>query len=403
MAEFGQLPGQNFYLELSIGDERYNPNNIQYLIIREWIFNILPTIELQIVDEGYLTEVVPMQDQEDIEVVLGKHEDDENPLEMTFSLDDYTVGIAGDNRRSIITITGHLKVDDMFVLKTRSFSRRNSSSVLSNIASEAGLTFRNPHNIIPSDNMVWYQASLSNLDFIKHVLKRSYLPDDVMFFYANSQSEFILTSLNSEISKRESSRAKFSVENYERNAVDEDDPDDTIWFNSYNIVNYSGYFNKKMSYGVTHGYYDLENNSVYNIYSNINRSLTDLSFRNSSLAGEPVKCSDCGGGDFIERNIYGVEYFESLARNKFLKQNFFANSVVLNINALSQVNLMDTIDVDIPSLISFEQSNEVMSGFYLVAGVQHEISNGSTYRKKIAISRNGMNRSPDVNFYEVES
>ena len=170
MSEFGQLPGQQFYLELSIKGERYNPNNIQYFVIKEWIFNVLPTIELMIADEGYLTEVVPMEDGTEIEVLLAKSEDDPNPLEMTFLLDDYTVDILGDNRKSLVGITGHLKVDNMFGSKSKSYSNKNSVSVLKQVAIDCGLPFKNPHNVVTSDNMTWLQANISNQSFICHVL-----------------------------------------------------------------------------------------------------------------------------------------------------------------------------------------------------------------------------------------
>ena len=400
MGEFGQLPGQQFYLELSIKGERYNPNNIQYFVIREWIFNVLPTIELMIADEGYLTEVVPLEDSTEIEVLLAKSEDDPNPLEMTFLLDDYTVDILGDNRKSLVGITGHLKVDNMFGSQSKSYSNKNSVSVLKQVASDCGLPFKNPHNVVTSDNMTWLQANLSNQSFICHVLERAYIPNDLLFFYATHKNEFVLTSLLKEMEKNEIRKAKFNVENMESFVKDDNDPDDTVWFGSYNIVNYSGYFNKKVGYGFGYSYYDLKGKVISKEFSHIEK-LTDLSFRNKDNIGTVVNYND-NVKDFVESNLYGIEYFQSLSRNGFLLDNFFANSLVLNVNSLSQVNLMDTLDVDIPSMIEAEQSNPVMSGFYLVCGIQHEVSNGSIYKKKVALGRNGMNKSPNVKRYEVE-
>ena len=400
MSEFGQPPGIQYYLVLKIKGNSYNPVNIQYLIIREWIFNIIPTIEIQFADVGgYLTEIFPLEDAEDIEVLLGKGQDDPNPIKLTFSLEDYNVLVKGDNRLSIVTMTGHLKVDDMFTIKSRAFPTKNSSRVCEQIASEAGLTFSNPHNVIPSDTMTWYQNSLSNFHFIKHVLKRTFVPDDVVFFFVNTSKEFVYTSLNAEIEKKDIKTSKFSVEGFELNVKNDDDPDNTIWFNSYSIVNNSGYFNKKNCYGFSYSYYDLEK-IVDKKYSTINKKLVDYSFRNKDLVDQPVdKISNV---DYIERNLYGEKYFESIMRNQFLKNNFFANSVVLNVNSLSQVKLMDTLDVYIPSLSVENESNEVMSGFYLVAGIQHEVTNGGIYTKKLALGRNGMGESSNSKQKQVE-
>jgi len=400
MSEMGQLPGIQYYLELIIKDNKLSPINIQYLVIREWIFNILPTIEIQLIDNmGLLTEMMPLEDGEDIKVILAKHEDDENPMELTFSLSDYSVNMLGDNRRNIIAMTGYYKVPDMFTLKKRSFSRQNSARVLQTIANENKIIFSNPHNIIPADNMTWFQSDQSNFHFIKHVLRRSYVPDDVMFFYVNSLKKFVLTSLNSEIKKQEIKKSKFNVEKYSKNVKEEDDKDDTIWYSAYNIVNASGYFNKKYGYGFKYEYYDLENYQK-EVYSKMNRKISQLSFRNKNLVGKIVQiyCTN----DIIESNIYSEKYFESVLRNNFMKTNFFANSLVLNINALSQVYLMDKIDLYIPSLFTEGESNEVLSGEYIVAGVQHEVSNGGIYKKKLALGRNGMDKSSYIKQYQVE-
>lgn len=401
MAEYGQLPGQQFYLELTIKGVKYNPLNIQYLIIREWIFNILPYIEIMFADNGFLMETFPLEDGEDIQITLGKNEDDENPLKLTFSLNDYSVALAGDNRRSFVTLNGFLKATDMFMLRTRSFAKQNSASVFSSIANESKISFSNPFNITPSDNMTWIQNSQSNFDFVKHVLRRAYVPDDMLMFYATTSNKFELNSLRSGIGRKDTKKAKFSIENYERNVKDEDDKDDTIWFASYSTVNNSGFFNKKIAYGFEYNYWDLEQ-SVTKIYNKIPK-ITALSFRNADTIKNNKIVEKRKNLDYIEANLYGEHYFESELRNQFLKDNFFANSLVLNINALSQVFLMDKIYVDIPSMQAEDESNETMSGFYLVAGVQHEVSNGGIYKKKVALGRNGMEKSPDVKNYGVET
>jgi len=132
--------------------------------------------------------------------------------------------------------------------------------------------------------------------------------------------------------------------------------------------------------------------------------MTALSFRNKDVIKENKIVQEIKSMDYIEPNLYGEQYFESPLRNQFLKNNFFANSLVLNINALSQVSLMDKIYVEIPSMQAENESNETMSGFYLVAGVQHEVSNGGIYKKKVALGRNGMEKSPDVKMeYGVET
>jgi hypothetical protein len=402
MAGIGQPNGQQFYCELNIKGNQYNSLNINYLVIREWVMSILPTIEIQFLDEGYLTEAAPLEDGEDIIVTLAKHEKDDKPLVLTFSMNDYEVGILGDNRKTIVTMTGILKVADMYTTKNRSFSRRNSASVLESIAQEAAIKFDNPNKVTPTDNMIWYQSSISNFAFIKHVLKRSFIPDDLPLFYATTDNKFIFTSLISELNKQEAKLTKFSVENFEMNVKDDSDKDKTIWFNSYDIVNYSGFYNKQFGYGVKYDYYDLDRGREV-VYSKITKK-TDLSFRNKEFVNpdKPTPVFNRISGDLITANVYGSDYFEAYVKNKFLLHNFFAMGMILNINALDEVKLMDKLHVDVPSQMAENQTNEVLSGEYLVAGVQHEVSNGGYYKKKISVHRNGMNKSSIQNIYQVE-
>jgi hypothetical protein len=243
--------------------------------------NILPTIEFQIVDEGFMNETVPLEDACDIEVVLGKSEDDENPIEMIFTLDDYSIGVISDNRKAVVSISGHLKVNSLFDTKSRSFGGKNSVTILRQIANDSGLGFSNPRNVVTSDNMNWLQSHMDDYDFIRHVLRRANIPNDALLFFANHSNKFVLTSLVSEIEKKEYKRAKFSIENFQRFVLDENDIDNTIWFGSYNQVNYSGYFNKRFGYGFGYSYYDLNGNVVSKSYNNI-RKFTDLSFRNKN-------------------------------------------------------------------------------------------------------------------------
>ena len=146
--------------------------------------------------------------------------------------------------------TGRKVNYNMFQLQTRSYARQTSKSVLQQIATESGIEFTNPRNIKPSDNMTWFQSNSSNFDFIKHVIKRAYIPKDVVFFYADTRNKFVFTSLLAEMRKKESKITKFSVENTESSILNENDKDNTIWFASYDIVNYSGFYNKKSSYNI---------------------------------------------------------------------------------------------------------------------------------------------------------
>lgn len=384
----GQTPGQQFYSRVKIKGQDISSSNIQSLTIREWVVSILPKLELSVFDLGNIIETLTLEDGDEIEVILAKDQSSEIKLNMKFAFSDYSIDILNDNRMQVINIVGYLKCDNMFYLQNRSFSGKRSDEVFKQIASECGLGFVNRYSINTNDKMNWFQLNKNNFEFLKHVLKRSYLYDDVIMLYADSNSKLIMTSLNREITKKDNIVAKFDVEKYEYNA---DITDKNIYFNSYDVVNMSGYFNKINNYGVTAQYYDMLN--PISIQYNKFKKMSDLSFINKKYNGKLAY--NLNWGMYNNLNIYSEKYYESLIRNEFLISNFFGYSVMLQINADNDVKLFDKLNVVIPSILSGEL-NEVLSGMYLVGGIIHNISNGNIYRKMVSVHRNGNNKSSNI-------
>lgn len=385
--QIGQLPGQQFYCRLKIKGVEIASSNIISLTIREWVLDVLPKIELSIADMGGLLEVATLEDNDEIEVSISKHSESETQLNMTFLLSDYSISIISDNRMLNINIVGYMKVNDMFTTKTRCFNQSSSIDVLKKISTEAGLKFNNPMNVLSNDKMNWYQCN-SNFDFIKHILKRAYIFNDVMFFYADHSNKFNITSLNKEMDKKENRISKFDVSQTE---FKKDKNDTTIYYNAYDIVNMSGYFNKTNNYGRDVTYFDSKEMKTIE-YNTINK-ITDLTFMDKNFYKKNVNGIYAGISD--TDNIYSEKYFESLIRNDYLVKNFFGYSVVIQIDSECDVKLFDKINLVIPSLVS-EEFNEVYSGMYLVGGIIHNVCINGIYKKMLSLHRNGMNKSEFV-------
>jgi hypothetical protein len=219
-------------------------------------------------------------------------------------------------------------------------------------------------------------------------MKRVYIHNDAIFFYADHTSKFTYTSLNKEIDKKDGKIAKFSIENYSSNEPDNNDT--TIWYNSYEIINLQGTFNKESNYGVKNEYYDLisENNVVYSDF----KKMAELSFIDKKYQGQPV--FNYYGGIFNSKNMYGEKYFESYVRNYFLRNNLLGFSLELNINAISQVKLFDKVKLDMKSKLS-DGTNRIISGEYLITGIKYFVSTNGIFQKRIFLSRNGFNNPDD--------
>lgn len=386
----GQLPGQQHYCRITIKGQEYFSKNIMSLIIREWVVDVLARIEIIMYDDGTLNEILPFEDNDIIKVTIGKHADDPDPLECEFILADYQMDVMADNRQMAVSISGYLKAKDMFIVKNRSFRNKNSRDILTMIANENRINFVNPNFVSPNDTMTWYQVWKNNYDFINHVLSRSNAINDLILFYSNSQNEFVYTSLNKEIEKIPFRIARYDVDKCGQNIVDESIERDVIYYNHYDVVNYSSLFNKINTYKIEYDYYDP--NTGRSIVGNYNTSkkTTELRYKDSEFVNKLSLHRDCG--TLNNKNIYNG-YFQSLVQNDYLRNEFFSNSVVININALSKVKLFEKIHLSVPSMFSKDNINEVMSGDYWVGGIVHQVSHNGVYRKSLSLHRNGINKS----------
>jgi len=100
---------QLYYCKVFINDIEIVPQNILTLYIREWTTGILPRLELNLNDDGMLSEVFTLDDLSNISVQIGKNAEDD-PIELDFMLQDHKLGILGENQSSVIEITGLLNV-----------------------------------------------------------------------------------------------------------------------------------------------------------------------------------------------------------------------------------------------------------------------------------------------------
>jgi len=387
-AIIGQLPAQQFFCTLNFKGQQIDASNIISLTIREHVLDILPRIDLTIADLGHMIETLTIEDDDILTVSIAKDSESKAFLTCDFAMGDYEVQVQGSNQMLHINMPGNLMDTDMFKIKTRAFKNKSSQDMLKVIAQETGLPFTNPLKVIPSDQMTWYQCTQNNYGFIKHILKRAYVFNDVVLFYATTQNKFVYTSLNKEITKLNYKNAVYNVEQTE---IKTDDNDQNIYYNSFDIVNLSALFNNVSSIGLQASYFDAKLGSQKAMVNFPFKLLTNSSFINKDNFGDIVY--DHYYGTYNNLNLYSEKYFESEIRNKYLINNFFANSVAIQINADNQVQLFDKINVAIPSIVSSNNQNNVMSGMYLVGGIVHHVSLNGIYKKTLLLNRNGNNAS----------
>jgi hypothetical protein len=396
----------NFYCNLKIKGHQIITQNIIHLTIKEWIFDIVPRIEITLSDDGTLTEVFPMQDGDLISVEVKKHQLDSPSTILNFDLIGYTVGAMSGNKYTQIIISGALHVNKFYSpIYTRSFSNKNSATVLKQLLqSEGGATLNTAAQT--TDVMTWLQIHMSNIDFCKHILKRSYIANDTMFLYAdtagnakstgtsgNVTSRFNYTSFKTEADKNLEGTARYHLFNYGVDKFENDADYKDFWFNTYNVFDFHSYVNKIRNYGVTYTYYDTSSGKRALSLSDSTHPLSDLSAKDVNSVGQRTHEFDLGY--LPVGNVY-PKYYTAMVQNDYYKSNFLGGYILeLNINSLGKPRLFSRVNVIIPSLLG-PGSNESLSGNYIVAGLVHDMGRGMQYKKRMALIRNGFDWSEYV-------
>jgi hypothetical protein len=396
---------QNFYCQLFVKEVSIPPKNIIYLGIREWVLELSPRLELVFNDTGIFSEIFPLVEGDEIVVNIAKHPNvkSKQHLEAKFKVQDSSVKSSGNNQTYIISLTGILAVDELYYgIKNKAFKNKTSKKVLEEVCSECNLDFES--KITPSDQMNWYQLQINDYDFIKHVLARSYVPDDgvigwiqieVPDFDASSNLEYrnklFVTSLKTAAQCQTITTARYDIYKTTESEFETDEDERTIWYNSYEIDNRSGHLNKLSNFGNSLTFYDLEelqSDTVQKWETFFESGKPEKSFQDPNYIGQIVKNYTFG----VQNNVF-ENYHKAIVQNSYFKKLFFGFNIVITVNSLTNVRLFDKIKLVIPTTNNFNPGdvNEMYSGNYLVGGVIHSVSKDGIYFKQVVLFRDGYN------------
>lgn len=381
---------QLFFMKLTLGEIPIDPQNVNYVIIREWIISLMPTIQISINDDGMLSEIFQLQDEMKIELLLGKTPDDENPLKVNFMLMDYSMGISTNNNYGIVELTGVLDIPLLFSpLQNRSFSNKSSKNVLSTIASKDSFETNFSSTWNPTDVMTWIQSNQTDYEFIQHIAERSFVKDDASIMYFDSTGILNATTLNTIINKKDKKIARYDTEKFVKMSFDNDEDKNTIWFNYYDLLNMNGYYNKINNYGVKIVYHDLSDSVTKDIKFDSSQ-LAERTFKNKNRVNRITNKQTFGSLNNTHSN-----YHLALVQNQSRIMNLMGFSMVMNINSLSNVKLADLISVNIPQMVTYAQEgpNLQLSGRYVVVGKTYTATKNNIFRKQLIVARDGYNES----------
>lgn len=386
------------YCKMTIKGVDVMSQNIRVLNVRESIFDVIPVMEMELIDNGIFSEKYPLEDGDIIFVEISKNKNSKPVINLEFELHDFSIdNLDGDNiTLSIIKMTGYLKNKNLFFPpQNRSFKNQSSSQVISRIAQEEGFNYIG--RLVASDAMTWLQVNQSNYGFIFHVIERAFKSEDVVVCGITRHKNLIYTSVGTEIKNKNTKKAIFDPKMTISDEVETAKKTQEFYFNNYKVISLLGTSNKMTGYGLKYGIYDFESFSEDKVTNN-NNKMSEFINRNKDNSGKISEYSMTG----IETRNTHKNYFKAINQNRFISEDFFKTCFILYINVNDNINLFDKINVVFPAMDNVKNINDSMSGEYMVGGIIHQISKDGYYRMALTLFRNGFNSNEFLKSNQVK-
>lgn len=412
------LLGEQYLCELLLNGLRVPTKNIQNIVLREWIFDSICTLELTIMDSGIYTEMSPLYDESPISLSLSKN-DGSQLIVMDFNVNNYEferLNIDGGDLYAIHMVCLQDTNNFFYPQYSRHFESMSSKEIVRQIASEnENMKFES--NVESNDTQHWYQIALTNFDMLKHVSKRAYIQqEDLPIIYMDRSKTLHYDSLKNSCKKAvkfnaycddllatdngTDSSTKDRLEQYKKANTE-----DCLFFRTpISMKSIASTNNKDMGYGIDMTYFDHKDFYRYVMnfkfaplskYANVNKD-------NYNHLTQSITFNT------IHKNTH-PNYMVANLQNQYIKNVFFNGHLQIVIAPNSKLKLMDIINVVIPDIVKSKltgnpEVDRVNSGLYIVGGIMHDIQKDGFYSMVVTLFRNGVNKSDynDTDFGMLE-
>lgn len=390
---------QIFFVDLRLNktDLAVPKENILYVELREGILQLVPIVTIKMNDKGNFTENYPICDGDVITLTIAPTKEADS-ISMEFIVSEFVTSPRTEGKSSVFTLTAYYNIPTLFTPDLVSAKKGSSFDVLSAVVKECGSKVSNDSTASPCDNMVWYRHGCV-FEYMSYILSNSYVSDDTAFFYMDHTNKFRYNTYKSAAEKNAKFMAKFDIDKTQKLVLQDPEDKDMMYFKSFDVVSINGTVKNEVGYGVRcmsfNGEDDILDETITDSFK-----VTDLENVYTGLASP----SSLRVLPWAQSNPDVYEnFYKAKVHNQILKMNMYENTLTLMINPLTNVSLMDCINLQFPSFFESAQSlNDVWSGKYLITTIVHTITFGGTYEKTILVARRGLNKSSDREYNDVK-
>lgn len=354
--------------------------NIDRILIRESIFTSIPRLEFSFRDDGLFIELNPIMEGQIVKIIFSKNGEDKNILNQEFRIISSKVSMMGGSEKVLynISIDGWLNIPGFLNgINYRSFKNTNFSDVIIEIGDS--LKIPTKIEVKSNDNMTWLAMDTWN-DFInKSIYKSRVSIDDTPFCYINRNGELVYNSFKNAVSV--SSDIRFIRDHVKKhNTVD----DENNYFSNFSFNDISGFTNIfNGGFGGKISFFDGEYEKEKMVIDLNHSKLVDYKNKNSELK----KFSSKYNFGTIN-NVYD-DYFETVIRNRMMRQSLLSTSIVISVQA-KYFSLMEKINITLNSNMNRDEIIGTYSGDYIIGGIINSFEN-NTFNQILICYRDGYN------------
>ena len=377
----------NFFGGVAIDYTEVPLANIVEVQIKEWVFDLLPRITLVIRDIDGVVDLKGITSTSIIYVNVKKNEKSVTGINTEFQVRDYHFKETGAGYD--VVISGHLKVNNIWAIKSMVYPGQTSKNLLTALCAEIGTTPSPDPLLATADPMDWMQLNESTFDFVQHVLKHSSVPNDKLLMFSGIDGKTKITSVGSLIKVAPLLTTKYSS----------DEVGTDILLPSTDLYYQNVDFKSIVSTLMLEGGYGQKVEMIDNISGAVIPG--DLPVPGPLYGGLPKH--DVAGftGKQVEYYFDGVnditntypDYNAATHRNEKILKEFFGISINVEVNPMQVINLGMTVNALFrsasPVWKGVDTPNKHMSGPALITGITHYISPMAGYKKVVHMSKNG--------------
>ena len=385
MSEFdARLP----YCTLTIAGIPVLYVNIDSVVIREWIFDIVPTIVIRFRATQEFFGGISLQENDIIEIQMGSRAPDirELPVKAFFQLKGHTI----DKAQEITTheLTGSFACTNLVQpYRFRAFANKPSSEVLKSIATE--LSLKPDIRITTNDSQTWLQSGTA-LDFVKHLGEFGYIADDDLAFrYTDREGNFVVTSVKTILAEKPMILRHWAEAYAEDIDPNELKPENKFYpFVGFTYKSITPIHNMGGGYGIREFKYDYSSFDDV-VHDKVVGTIAELHQMVKELKGQANKVVETEITANGHANLMMAPHL-----NLKHRADFSSSSAVVLVKPHTDYKLGKLVKVELEFLTRGEkqETDGIYGGLYVIGGIvhQHESPNGS--RMYLILMRGGLEK-----------